>query len=154
MVQYHLTCGMYCCCHTSYRSKAFISGAGMSDMYLVMCRTNGIKGPKGITCVMVMMTLSSLIYSSEQMSLYIVCSCVVAVGPQGYSWLVVWCWWAQNGVRYYCAYYPSKDQCHWYYLYTMLFGIFRWRVQPTRQVIFEDCRVPVGNRLGAEGQGW
>ena len=45
----------------SYRSKAFISGAGMSDMYLVMCRTNGIKGPKGITCVMVMMTLYNLI---------------------------------------------------------------------------------------------
>ena len=29
-----------------------------------------------------------------------------------------------------------------------------WNAQPTRPVIFEDCRVPVGNRLGAEGVGF
>lgn len=29
-----------------------------------------------------------------------------------------------------------------------------WNSQPTRAVIFEDCVVPVGNRLGAEGQGF
>src|SRR5947209_19495597 len=29
-----------------------------------------------------------------------------------------------------------------------------WNSQPTRMVIFEDCRVPVANRLGAEGQGF
>lgn len=29
-----------------------------------------------------------------------------------------------------------------------------WHVQPTRTVIFEDCRVPVANRLGAEGEGF
>lgn len=29
-----------------------------------------------------------------------------------------------------------------------------WNAQPTRQVIFEDVRVPVGNRLGAEGDGF
>ncbi len=29
-----------------------------------------------------------------------------------------------------------------------------WHVQPTRAVIFEDCRVPVENRLGAEGEGF
>jgi alkylation response protein AidB-like acyl-CoA dehydrogenase len=29
-----------------------------------------------------------------------------------------------------------------------------WNAQPTRQVIFEDCRVPVENRVGAEGQGF
>ncbi|MGA8551766.1 MAG: acyl-CoA dehydrogenase family protein [Stellaceae bacterium] len=29
-----------------------------------------------------------------------------------------------------------------------------WNSQPTAMVIFEDCRVPVGNRLGAEGDGF
>ncbi|MGF1456266.1 MAG: acyl-CoA dehydrogenase family protein [Alphaproteobacteria bacterium] len=29
-----------------------------------------------------------------------------------------------------------------------------WRSQPTGQVIFENCRVPVANRLGAEGDGF
>ncbi|MDB5511643.1 MAG: acyl-CoA dehydrogenase [Enterovirga sp.] len=29
-----------------------------------------------------------------------------------------------------------------------------WNAQPTRQVIFSDCRVPVANRLGPEGIGF
>ena len=29
-----------------------------------------------------------------------------------------------------------------------------WNAQPTAQVIFEDCRVPVENRVGAEGDGF
>ncbi len=29
-----------------------------------------------------------------------------------------------------------------------------WHIQPTAQVIFEDCRIPVANRLGEEGQGF
>jgi hypothetical protein len=29
-----------------------------------------------------------------------------------------------------------------------------WNSQPTTMVIFEDCRVPVANRLGAEGDGF
>ncbi|HML10665.1 MAG TPA: acyl-CoA dehydrogenase family protein, partial [Stellaceae bacterium] len=29
-----------------------------------------------------------------------------------------------------------------------------WHSQPTRAVIFEDCRVPVANRLGKEGEGF
>jgi alkylation response protein AidB-like acyl-CoA dehydrogenase len=29
-----------------------------------------------------------------------------------------------------------------------------WNSQPTSQVIFEDCRVPVENRIGAEGEGF
>ncbi|MGO4384510.1 acyl-CoA dehydrogenase family protein [Specibacter sp. RAF43] len=29
-----------------------------------------------------------------------------------------------------------------------------WRAQPTRQVVFEDVRVPVTNRLGEEGSGF
>lgn len=33
-------------------SKAFISGGGYSDLYLIMCRT-GEEGPKGISCILV-----------------------------------------------------------------------------------------------------
>lgn len=33
-------------------SKAFISGGGESDVYVVMCRTGG-QGPKGISCLLV-----------------------------------------------------------------------------------------------------
>ncbi len=29
-----------------------------------------------------------------------------------------------------------------------------WNAQPTRAVIFEDCRIPVENRIGAEGDGF
>lgn len=29
-----------------------------------------------------------------------------------------------------------------------------WNSQPTRAVIFEDCAVPVANRIGTEGQGF
>lgn len=29
-----------------------------------------------------------------------------------------------------------------------------WNSQPTRAVIFEDCAVPVANRIGSEGQGF
>ncbi|KAL1425606.1 hypothetical protein MTO96_019033 [Rhipicephalus appendiculatus] len=32
--------------------------------------------------------------------------------------------------------------------------VLGWNTQPTRAVIFEDCRVPVSNRLGEEGQGF
>ena len=35
-----------------------------------------------------------------------------------------------------------------------VFSQVGWNSQPTRAVIFEDCVVPVGNRLGAEGQGF
>jgi alkylation response protein AidB-like acyl-CoA dehydrogenase len=29
-----------------------------------------------------------------------------------------------------------------------------WQAQPTAQVIFDNCKVPIANRLGAEGQGF
>jgi alkylation response protein AidB-like acyl-CoA dehydrogenase len=29
-----------------------------------------------------------------------------------------------------------------------------WHSQPTRAVVFEDCRVPIANRLGKEGEGF
>ncbi|OXB65773.1 hypothetical protein ASZ78_004449 [Callipepla squamata] len=79
-------------------SKAFISGGGDTDVYVVMCRTGGL-GPKGISCV------------------------VLEKGTPGLS-------------------FGKKEKK------------VGWNSQPTRAVIFEDCVVPVGNRLGAEGQGF
>ncbi len=29
-----------------------------------------------------------------------------------------------------------------------------WRSQPTAAVILEECRVPIANRVGEEGQGF
>lgn len=79
-------------------SKSFISGAGNSDVYVVMVRTGG-KGPKGISCV------------------------VVEKGTPGLS-------------------FGKKERK------------LGWNSQPTHQVIFEDCRIPVENRLGEEGEGF
>jgi alkylation response protein AidB-like acyl-CoA dehydrogenase len=79
-------------------SKAFISGAGTSDVYVCMVRT-GEDGPKGISCL------------------------VVEKGMQGLSF--------------------GKHERK-----------MGWNSQPTAQVIFEDCRVPVANRIGAEGEGF
>jgi len=79
-------------------SKAFISGAGVSDIYVCMVRT-GDEGPKGISCI------------------------VVEKGTPGLS-------------------FGKKEKK------------MGWNSQPTAQVIFEDCRVPVANRIGAEGEGF
>ena len=79
--------------------KAFISGAGLSDVYLVMCRTGG-NGPKGISCLVVPKDLAGLSFGANEKKM-------------------------------------------------------GWKVQPTRQVIFEDVRVPAANLLGGkEGQGF
>ncbi|MFY9685459.1 MAG: acyl-CoA dehydrogenase family protein [Pseudolabrys sp.] len=79
-------------------SKAFISGGGVSDIYVVMART-GESGPRGISCI------------------------VVEKGTPGLSF----------GAR-------EKK--------------LGWKTQPTAIVIFENCRVPVSNRIGTEGQGF
>ncbi|XP_051520781.1 isobutyryl-CoA dehydrogenase, mitochondrial isoform X2 [Myxocyprinus asiaticus] len=79
-------------------SKAFISGAGDTDVYVVMCRTGG-KGPKGISCLVVEKETPGLSFGKKEKK----------VG---------------------------------------------WNSQPTRAVMFEDCAVPVANRLGAEGEGF
>ncbi len=79
-------------------SKAFISGAGTSDIYVCMVRT-GEEGPKGISCI------------------------VVEKGTEGLS-------------------------------FGKMERKMGWKSQPTAQVIFEDCRVPVANRIGAEGEGF
>jgi alkylation response protein AidB-like acyl-CoA dehydrogenase len=79
-------------------SKAFISGAGVSDIYVCMVRT-GEDGPKGISCL------------------------VVEKGTPGLS-------------------FGKKERK------------MGWNSQPTAQVIFDNCHVPLANRVGAEGEGF
>ena len=79
-------------------SKAFISGAGVSDVYVCMVRT-GEDGPKGISCLVVEKGMPGLSFGKKERKM-------------------------------------------------------GWNCQPTAQVIFEDCRVPVANRIGAEGEGF
>ncbi len=79
-------------------SKAFISGAGFSDLYVVMCRT-GEDGPKGVSAVMVENKTPGLSFGK------------------------------------------AEDK-------------MGWRAQPTAIVSFDNCRVPVENRIGPEGEGF
>jgi alkylation response protein AidB-like acyl-CoA dehydrogenase len=79
-------------------SKAFISGAGASDLYACMVRTGG-EGAKGIICVVVERDSPGLGFGKQEKKL-------------------------------------------------------GWHSQPTAAVIFEDCAVPLRNRLGAEGEGF
>jgi len=46
-------------------SKAFISGAGDTDVYLVMCRTGG-KGAKGITCLLIEKGSKGLFFGKKE----------------------------------------------------------------------------------------
>src|SRR6202142_3099884 len=79
-------------------SKAFISGGGVSDVYVVMART-GEAGPRGVSTI------------------------VVEKGTPGLSYGA-----------------PEKK--------------LGWKSQPTAMVNFENCRVPPGNLIGREGQGF
>ncbi len=79
-------------------TKQFISGGGVSDVYLIMVRTGG-EGAKGISCLLVEKDTPGLSFGA-----------------------------------------PEKK--------------LGWNASPTAQVILEDVRVPVGNRLGAEGEGF
>ncbi|MCT4656779.1 MAG: isobutyryl-CoA dehydrogenase [Cohaesibacter sp.] len=79
-------------------SKAFISGGGAADVYVVMVRT-GEDGPKGISCVVVEKDTPGLSFGAQEVKL-------------------------------------------------------GWKSQPTAQVNFEDCRIPVENLIGSEGQGF
>lgn len=79
-------------------SKAFISGAGYADAYVVMCRTGG-DGPKGVSTV------------------------VVDNGTEGLSF---------GGLE-------KK---------------MGWHAQETRQVQFDDCKIPATNLVGEEGKGF
>jgi alkylation response protein AidB-like acyl-CoA dehydrogenase len=79
-------------------TKAFISGGGYSDAYIVMVRT-GEDGPRGVSAI------------------------IVEEGTEGLSF---------GGL---------EDK-------------MGWRSQPTRQVQLDACKVPAGNLLGQEGQGF
>src|SRR5581483_3259665 len=79
-------------------AKAFISGGGVSDIYVVMART-GEGGPRGISCVVVEKGTPGLSFGAQEKKL-------------------------------------------------------GWKTQPTAMVMFENCRVPIANRIGAEGQGF
>ena len=79
-------------------AKAFISGAGVSDVYVVMVRT-GEPGPRGISCIAVEKGAKGLSFGAQEKKL-------------------------------------------------------GWKTQPTAMVVFENCRVPVVNRIGSEGQGF
>jgi hypothetical protein len=79
-------------------SKAFISGGGRSDIYVVMCRT-GAAGPKGISTLVVPKNTPGLSFGKQERKL-------------------------------------------------------GWNSQPTAMLNFSDARVPVANRLGAEGDGF
>lgn len=78
--------------------KQFISGAGTSDVYLVMVRT-GEAGSRGISALIVEKDMPGLSFGVQEKKM-------------------------------------------------------GWNAQPTAAVILEDVRVPVGNRLSEEGQGF
>ncbi|GFN89876.1 isobutyryl-coa dehydrogenase, mitochondrial [Plakobranchus ocellatus] len=79
-------------------SKAFISGGGESDLYVVMCRT-GQAGPAGVSCILVEKGTPGLSFAKKEKKL-------------------------------------------------------GWNSHPARIVNFDDCRVPVTNLVGEEGQGF
>src|SRR5690606_2109940 len=79
-------------------TKQFISGAGESDVYVVMART-GEDGPKGVSTFIIPKDAPGLSFG------------------------------------------PSEKK-------------MGWHMQPTRQVIFQDCRVPAENLLMGEGAGF
>jgi len=79
-------------------AKAFISGGGAADLYLVMART-GEAGAKGISALLVPKDSAGLSFGAQEEKL-------------------------------------------------------GWHSQPTAAVIFDGCRVPRRNLLGAEGEGF
>ncbi|MGI9440694.1 MAG: acyl-CoA dehydrogenase family protein [Parvibaculales bacterium] len=80
-------------------SKSFISGAGISDIYVAMIGTGQAEGKKEISCFIIEKGTPGLSFGADEKKM-------------------------------------------------------GWNSQPTRQVIFEDCRVPVANRIGEEGDGF
>ena len=56
-------------------TKAFISGGGVSDVYLIMART-GQPGPKGITCFIVEKVQAQAFFCEDLMRDVELCGCV------------------------------------------------------------------------------
>ncbi|MBG6220854.1 MULTISPECIES: acyl-CoA dehydrogenase family protein [unclassified Janthinobacterium] len=79
-------------------TKAFISGAGQTDMLIVMARTGG-EGAGGISAFAVPANLPGIVYGKKEEKM-------------------------------------------------------GWNSQPTRIISFDQVKVPVGNLLGAEGEGF
>ena len=79
-------------------TKSFISGGGVSDLYLVMARTGGA-GAGGISTLLIEKGTKGLSFGANERKM-------------------------------------------------------GWNAQPTAQVIMEECRVPVANLLGKEGDGF
>lgn len=79
-------------------NKQFISGAGWSDVYVVMARTSD-DGARGVSCFVVEKDMPGVSFGAEERKM-------------------------------------------------------GWNAQPTAQVIFDECRVPAANRVGAEGDGF
>jgi alkylation response protein AidB-like acyl-CoA dehydrogenase len=79
-------------------SKVFISGAGDTDILVVMVRT-GVAGPKGISALAIPAGLDGIIYGKAEEKL-------------------------------------------------------GWNAQPTRQITFDNVKVPVEHLLGNEGEGF
>ena len=79
-------------------TKAFISGAGQTDMLIVMARTGG-EGAAGISAFAVPANLPGIVYGKKEEKM-------------------------------------------------------GWKSQPTRIISFDQVKVPVGNLLGAEGEGF
>jgi alkylation response protein AidB-like acyl-CoA dehydrogenase len=80
-------------------SKCFISGAGATDVLIVMARTGEDSGAKGISCFLVPADAEGVKYGRNELKM-------------------------------------------------------GWRAQPTRTISFEGVRIPAGNRIGPEGQGF
>ncbi|MDX1282051.1 acyl-CoA dehydrogenase family protein [Shewanella colwelliana] len=79
-------------------AKMFISGAGSTEMLVVMCRT-GEEGPKGISAIAVPADAAGITYGK------------------------------------------AEDK-------------MGWNAQPTREITFDNVRVPITHLLGEEGQGF
>ena len=79
-------------------SKCFISGAGATEVLIVMART-GAEGAKGISCFLVPGDAEGVSYGRNELKM-------------------------------------------------------GWRAQPTRAITFSGVRIPAGNRIGPEGQGF
>ena len=80
-------------------SKCFISGAGSTDVLIVMARTGEDSGAKGVSCFLVPADAEGVKYGRNELKM-------------------------------------------------------GWRAQPTRTITFEGVRIPAGNRIGPEGQGF
>ncbi|UYV75497.1 ACAD8 [Cordylochernes scorpioides] len=109
-------------------TKAFISGAGDSDIYLILVRT-GQPGPKGISCLVVERGTPGLIFGKKERKVK----------------LDFW-WFGSSEVA---ILFGSMIRHNLDYRHKV-----GWNSQPTRMVILEDCKVPVENRLGAEGEAF